>query len=118
MNKSLLIQSLVDTLFGLIESKNNIELQLKEAENVVRLSLQHKDSDELRPISIEKDAVWLNYLISLLNQTKADIALAEQALLQLGVSNLELVLSNAKKNTNKKGQGKDETLDLSASKEL
>lgn len=110
-------KSLVDTLCYLLESKHNIELQLKEAENVVRLSLQHADSDELHPISIEKDAVWLNYLIELLNQTKADIALAEQALSQLGVSNLELLVSNARKNANKEGQGKDETLDLFVSKE-
>lgn len=109
-------ESLVDTLCYLLESKQNIELQLKEAEKVVKFSFEQKDNEKLRPISVEEDAVWLNYLISLLNQTKADIALVEKALSQLGVSSLELLLSNAEKNTNKKGQG-IEALDLSASKE-
>lgn len=110
--------SLVDTLCYLLESKQKLEFQLKEAENVVKLSFEEKDNESMRPISIEEDAVWFNYLNSLLNQTKADIVLVEEALSQLGVSNLELLVSSTvKNNANKKGQG-SESLDLFASKEM
>ena len=48
----------------------------------------------MSPISIEKDAIWLNYLLGLLGQVKSDIELVKAALSQLGVSNLDQLLSN------------------------
>lgn len=78
--------SLIATLRDLLNSKEDIENQLVDAKNVLKLSFEENASGSMRPISIEKDAVWLNYLIELLNQVNSDISLVENALSQLGVS--------------------------------
>lgn len=107
--------SLIATLHDLLKSKDDIELQVSKAKEVIKLSCEQSSEDNLSPISIEKDAVWLNYLHGLLSQVKNDIQLVMAALSQLGVSNLEHLVSNLKNLYASKSQG-DSTLDFSSSR--
>lgn len=103
-------KSMICTLRNLLESKKNIELQIEEAKGVIVRAL--KTEDGLKPISIESDTLWFNYLSKIYTQVEHDIALAKSALVQLGVSKLSLEsFENLAKN-----QG-DSALDFSVSKE-
>ena len=110
-------KSLIATLRDLLKSKDDIELQVSRAKDIIKLSCEHSDVGEMSPISIEEDAVWLKYLLGLLNQVKSDVALVKRALSQLGVSNLELLVSNLQLHNNfSKSQG-DSALDFSSCRE-
>ena len=110
-------ESLLTTLRYLLKSKEDIELQVCRAKEIIRLSCEKGEDEGMNPISIEKDAVWLSYLLGLLDQVKYDVARAKDALAQLGVSNLDAVVSNF---TNldifSKSQG-DSALDFSSYRE-
>ena len=110
-------ESLIATLRYLLKSKDDIELQVSRAKEVIKLSCEQSDEEGMSPISIENDAVWLKYLLGLLNQVKSDVALVKRALSQLGVSNFELLESNlANINNFSKSQG-DSALDFSSCRE-
>ena len=110
-------ESLIATLRYLLKSKGDIELQVSRAKEIIKLSCEQSNSSEMSPISIEEDAVWLKYLLGLLNQVKSDVALVKTALVQLGVSNLEFLESNLLQINNiSKSQG-DSCLDFSSCKE-
>ena len=109
-------ESLIATLRYLLKSKGDIELQVGRAKEIIKLSCEQKDGEEMTPISIEQDAVWLNYLLGLLGQVKSDIELVKVALSQLGVSNLDQLSSNLAYLNTYKSQG-DSTLDFSSCNE-
>ena len=110
-------ESLLTTLRYLLKSKEDIELQVCRAKEIIKLSCEKGDEEGMSPISIEKDAVWLSYLLGLLEQVKYDVACAKSALAQLGVSNVDSLLSNLTTiNSFRKSQG-DSTLDFSSCKE-
>ena len=87
-------ESLIATLRYLLKSKEDIELQICKAKEIINLSCEQSIGEEMRPISIEQDAIWLNYLLGLLGQAKSDIELVKNALSQLGVLNLDHLSSN------------------------
>ena len=74
MNGADLRGSLIATLRYLLDYKDNIELQLAEAKNIIMLSVEQGERDELSPISIDNDAVWFNYLVESRRQVENDIA--------------------------------------------
>ena len=114
MSEAELKESLITTLRYLLKSKGDIELQVVRAKEIIKLSCEQSDAGEMSPISIEEDAVWLKYLLGLLGQVKSDVAGVKKALLQLGVSNLELLVSNLENmNSISKSQG-DYSLDFSS----
>lgn len=116
MNGAELRKSLISTIRHLLDSKENIELQLAEAKKVIMLSFEKSERESMKPISIESDALWFNYLLESLKKVKQDIALAIDALSQLGVSIPDYILSTIKLNRNAQSQG-DYSLDFSVSKE-
>ena len=105
-------ESLIATLRYLLKSKDDIELQVSKAKEIIKKSCEQSIGEEMAPISIEQDAVWLNYLLGLLVQVKSDIELVKVALSQLGVSNLDQSSNLAYLNTYK-SQG-DSALDFSS----
>ena len=118
MNGADLRESLISTMLQLLDYEENIKLQLAEAKNVIMISLEQRKGRELQPISIEKDALWFNYLVDSLNRVKTDIVLVSKALSQLGVSLPNFLVSNEQLNRNyEKNQGIN-TLDFSVSREL
>lgn len=109
--------SLISTLRDLLNSKDDIEKQLVEAKNILKRSFEENANGKMCPISIEKDAVWLNYLIELLNETNKNISLVENALSQLDSSNKENLVSELKTiNRFRESQGPN-TLDFSVERE-
>ena len=109
-------ESLVATLRCLLVSKGNIELQLEEAKDKISNAMNQTDREGMAPISIGEDTVWYEYLSSIFNKVKNDIDLVRSALSQLGVSNLEFLVSNFETNKNNYGQ-EDSSLDLFVSRE-
>ena len=108
---------LITTLHCLLKSKEDIEFQVKRAKEVIKLSCEKDSEDGLGPISIEEDAVWLNYLLRILSEVKSDLEDVKDALYQLGVSDCDLLLSNLENMNNfSKSQG-DSALDFSSCKE-
>ena len=108
---------LITTLHCLLKSKEDIEFQVKRAKEVIKLSCEKDGEDGLGPISIEEDAVWLNYLLRILSEVKSDLEDVKNALLHLGVSNLDLLLSNVENMNNfSKSQG-DSALDFCSFRE-
>ncbi len=117
MNGSDLRESLISTMRHLLDYKENIETQLAEAKKILMLSIEQSERESLKPITIEKDALWFNYLVESLNQVEEDISLALNALSQLGVSVPSHIASKFKLNRNfKKNQGAF-SLDFSVSQE-
>ena len=109
-------ESLLATLRYLLKSKEDIELQVCRAKEIIKVSCD-KGNEGMNPISIEEDAIWLRYLLGLLNQVKSDVALAKSALVQLGVSNLDALVSSLENINNfGKSQG-DSALDFSSYQE-
>ena len=108
-------ESLIATLRYLLKSKDDIELQISKAKEIIDFSCEQCVGENMRPISIEQDAIWLNYLLGLLGQVKSDIELVKTALAQLGVSNYE-VSSNLEKINSCKSQG-DSALDFCSFRE-
>ncbi len=118
MSKADLRGSLVATLRYLLVSKGNIELQLEEARDKISSAMNQTDKEGMAPISIGEDTVWYEYLSSTFNKVKNDIDLVRSALSQLGVSNLEFLVSEIE--TEKKmneSQGEESNLDFFASRE-
>ena len=113
MSEVELSKSLITTLRYLLKSKDDVELQVKTAKEMIKLSCEQSEKDNLSPISIEEDAVWLNYLRGLLSKIDNDIELVMAALSQLGVSNLDFLVSNLNNIQAYKSQG-DSTLDFSS----
>ncbi len=109
-------ESLIATLRYLLKSKDDIELQVCKAKDIIKLSCEQTSGDEMKSISIEQDAVWLNYLLGLLGQVKSDIELVKAALAQLGVSNHQQLSSNLVFLKTSKSQG-DSALDFSSCNE-
>ena len=117
MNGTDLRQSLISTMRHLLDYKESILLQIEKARDVILISIKESENKEMRPISLENDALWFNYLVESYNQVESDIALATKALSQLGVSLPGLSGSNNELNRNhEKNQGA-ESLDFSVSKE-
>lgn len=119
MKRADLRDSLISTMRHLLDYKENIELQLAEAKKIILISLEKNEKEEMRPVSLEKDALWFNYLVDSLNKVEVDIALATNALSQLGVSLPNVVSgSHAELNRNtRKNQG-SVSLDFSVSREM
>ena len=119
MKRADLRDSLISTMRHLLDYKENIELQLAEAKKIILISLEKNEKEEMRPVSLEKDALWFNYLVDSLNKVEVDIALASNALSQLGVSLPNVVSgSHAELNRNiRKNQG-SVSLDFSVSREM
>lgn len=117
MKRADLRDSLISTMRHLLDYKENIELQLAEAKKIILISLKQNENEEMRPLSLEKDALWFNYLVDSLNQVDVDIALAKNALSQLGVSLPVSSGSNSQFNRHIKNQG-SESLDFSVSREM
>ncbi|MBR3885859.1 MAG: hypothetical protein IKJ33_05340 [Clostridia bacterium] len=117
MKRADLRDSLISTMRHLLDYKENIELQLAEAKKIILISLKQNENEEMRPLSLEKDALWFNYLVDSLNQVDVDIALAKNALSQLGVSLPVSSGSNPQFNRHIKNQG-SESLDFSVSREM
>ena len=118
MKRADLRDSLISTMRYLLDYKENIELQLAKAQEIIIISVEQNKKEGMRPISLEKDALWFNYLIESYNQVDRDIALAKNALSQLGVSLPEVSGSSAELNRNIiKNQG-SESLDFSVSREM
>ena len=118
MKRADLRDSLISTMRYLLDYKENVELQLAEAKKIILVTLEKNEKEELRPISLDRDALWFNYLVESLNKVEIDIALASSALSQLGVSLPGASGSNAELNRNtRKNQGND-ALDFSVSREL
>lgn len=109
--------SLVATLRDLLNSKDNIENQLNEAKNVLKRSFEENAEGNMSPISIEKDAVWLNYLIELLKETNNNISLVENALSQLDSSGKENFVSELNMVNNFRESQGSNTLDFSVERE-
>lgn len=109
--------SLVATLRDLLNSKDNIENQLNEAKNVLKRSFEENAGGDLCPISIEKDAVWHNYLIELLKETNNNISLVENALSQLSSSDREDFVSELKTVNNFRKSQELSALDFSVERE-
>ena len=84
MNGADLRESLISTMRHLLDYEENLKLQMAEAKKVIIFSLEQRK--EMQPISIEKDALWFNYLVESLNKVRLDIVLVSKALSQLGVS--------------------------------
>ena len=103
-------ESLIATLRYLLKSKDDIELQVSRAKEIIKLACEQSVGEGMSQFSIENDAVWLNYLLGLLAQVKSDIELVKAALAQLGVSNLDHSSNLAYLNTYK-SQG-DSALDF------
>ena len=116
MNGAELRKSLISTMRHLLDYKENIELQLAEAKRILIHSFEQTERESLEPISIDNDALWFNYLLNSLNKVNSDIALASNALSQLGVSLPESLASHSQQNRNSKNQGND-SLDFSVSRE-
>ena len=117
MNGADLRESLISTMRHLLDYRENIELQLAEAQKIIMITLE-QNNEGMRPISLEKDALWFNYLVDSLNRVDVDIALASNALSQLGVSLPKSLGSSTKLNRNfRKNQGSD-SLDFSVSREM
>ena len=117
MNGTELRKSLVSTMRHLLDYKENIELQLAEAKKILIHSFEQSEREQLKPISIESDALWFNYLLNSLDKVNSDIALASNALSQLGVSvPASLLAATSSQNRNSKNQGND-ALDFSVSRE-
>ena len=118
MKRADLRDSLISTMRHLLDYKENIELQLAEAKKIILVSLEKNGNEGMRPLSLEKDALWFNYLVDSLNKVEVDIALASNALSQLGVSLPGVSGSHAEFNRNiSKNQGSD-SLDFSVSREM
>ena len=117
MKRADLRDSLISTMRHLLDYKENIELQITEAKNIIIKTFERSENEGMQPISIEKDALWFNYLVDSLNQVDVDIALAKNALSQLGVSLPVSSGSNAQFNRHIKNQGA-ESLDFSVSREM
>lgn len=118
MKRADLRDSLISTMRHLLDYKENIELQLAEAKKIILVSLEKNEKEEMRPLSLEKDALWFNYLVDSLNKVEVDIALASNALSQLGVLLPGVSGSHAELNRNvRKNQG-SESLDFSVSREM
>ena len=117
MNGADLRGSLIATLRYLLDYKDNIELQLAEAKSIIMLSVEQGERDKLSPISIDNDAVWFNYLVESRRQVENDIALAENALSQLGVSVPTLMGSTAGFTMETTQNQGDYALDFSVSRE-
>ena len=113
MSEVELRRSLITTLHYLLKSKDDVELQVRKAKEVIKLSCEQSEKDNLSPISIEEDAVWLNYLRGILNKIEYDIELVMAALAQLGVSNFDFMASNLENINTYKSQG-DSALDFSS----
>ena len=109
-------ESLLATLRYLLKSKRDIELQVCRAKEIIKISCD-RGEDGMNPISIEEDAVWLKYLLGLLNQVKSDVELAKSALVQLGVSNLDALVSNLENLNNFSESQGDSALDFSSCRE-
>ena len=117
MNGAELRGSLISTLRHLLDSKENIELQITEAKRIIVKSFEQTEEMGMHPISIEKDALWFNYLLESLRKVELDISLALDALSQLGVSIPVIIASRYNLNrNNEKNQG-DVSLDFSVSRE-
>ena len=117
MNGAELRKSLISTMRHLLDYKENIELQLAEAKKIIIHSFEQSERDSLKPISIESDALWFNYLLNSLEKVNEDITLASNALSQLGVSvPASLLASNSGQNRNSQNQGNG-SLDFSVSQE-
>lgn len=117
MNGADLRGSLLKTLHCLLEEHNNIELQLVKAKKVIIFSMENNESN-MQPISLEKDAVWYNYLLQSLHQVKKDISLALSALAQVGVSYSQILsLCGEISNINGENQGLVD-LDFSIDREI
>ena len=111
-------ESLVATLRCLLVSKGNIELQLEEAKDKISNAMNQTDREGMAPISIGEDTVWYEYLSTIFNKVKNDIDLVRSALSQLGVSNLEFLVSEIESEQNKnESQGEESNLDFFASRE-
>ena len=116
MNGADLRESLISTMRHLLDYEENLKLQMAEAKKVIIFSLEQRK--EMQPISIEKDALWFNYLVDSFNKVKLDIVLVSKALSQLGVSLPNFFGSNNELNRNiEKNQGIN-SLDFSVSKEM
>ena len=116
MNGAELRESLISTVRHLLDYKENIELQLAEAKKILIHSFEQSERESLKPISIESDALWFNYLLESLEKANSDIALALKALSQLGVSLPKSLVSSLQFNRHEKNQG-DFALDFSVSRE-
>ncbi len=116
MNGAELRESLISTVRHLLDYKENIELQLSKAKNILIHSFEQSERESLKPISIESDALWFNYLLNSLEKAKADISLALKALSQLGVSLPSSLLASLKFDRTEKNQGIS-SLDFSVSRE-
>ena len=115
MNGADLRESLISTMLHLLDYEENIKQQMAEAKKVIIVSLEQRK--DMQPISIEKDAIWFNYLVESLNGVKLDILLVSKALSQLGVSLPNFFGSNDEFNSeHEKNQGID-SLDFSVSRE-
>lgn len=115
MSEADLRGELVATLRYLLVSKGNIEFQLEEAKKKISNAMNQTDKDGMAPISIGKDTVWYEYLMGIFNKVKNDIELVRNALSQLGVSNLEFLVSNFEMNRDNYGQ-EESALDLFVSR--
>ena len=117
MNGAELRGSLISTLRHLLDYKENIELQITEAKKIIVKTLERTEKEGMHPISIEKDALWFNYLLNSVKDVERDIALALEALSQLGVSIPASIVSRYELNRNiEKNQGTF-SLDFSVSRE-
>lgn len=109
--------SLISTLRDLLNSKDDIEKQLVDAKNILKRSFEENADGNMSPISIEKDAVWLNYLIELLNETNNNISLVKNALSQLDSSKKENFVSELNMVNNFRESQGPSTLDFSVERE-
>lgn len=116
MNGAELKRSLISTIKHLLDYKENIELQLENAKSIIIHAFEQSERESMKPISIESDALWFNYLLKSLEKVNLDISLAIDALSQLGVSIPKSILSTVNLIRNSKNQG-DYTLDFSMSRE-